>query len=1188
MICKKVIYLKRQSNDETIYLNKVMDLSKKTIVNHDVTKGVYALFIEKLKNSPEKAIITDDLLNETISYKQLYNLVRDTEIKLLNEGIGRNSIIGVNLERSYKVVAAVLAICKIGAIMVPLDKSYPESYISYIAKDCNTECVISESRSYISENVKHIIPSSIKNLKTDFFEVEREEIFIENYEESDEKINDVRFIYYTSGSTGKPKSICHTEKQILYEFYWRIKGLPINETDIIGQRSPINFVLSLIDMLHGILCGVEIVILPTNILIDPEILSQKIEYYKISWMIMPASIVSLISLLESEKIKRLDTLKTIITGGELLKKSTFKLFHSKFPHIKIIDFYGCTEVLSILYKNITDEEDFNRDFKKVDNLSVYILDENNNILPFGEKGEICVSGIATENAKYYSCGSVDSKKFFDWKNPYTGKTERVYKTGDLGYLTEKGEYHILGRADFSMKINARFVNLKGVEFAISEMPEIRDVAVLPISVSRYRNKVPVAAVVKNINDLNKFDIINFLKAQFPEYMIPKHFCFLDELPRLPNGKTDYKTIEKICTDKKDDSVISDSALSILNEFLGYTLTPDSFDKEFSALGLDSITGTKFIFEISNKLGVSISPAEIYNYPTVNKFLDYLNSLNSDFINPTDNKNYCSSNNDIAVVGMSGIFPDAENIDQFWSNLCDGKDSIREIPCDRWKTHNSNHPECKWGGFLDSIDLFDADFFGISDQEAMFMNPQQRLCLREAYKALKNANYDFKNDTKNVGVFIGASESNYKEFPCDKINLNSGTVLGNDNSIIAAGISYFNDFSGPSLVVNTACSSSLVAVHLACQSLILHECDIAVVGGVNIISNLDFYKKTNALGVFSSTGKCKTFDNDADGFVPGEGVAFLVLKRIEDVSVNEGSYAVIKGSAVNQDGRTNGITAPNGNSQASLQTKLYEKTGINPKDISYIETHGTGTKLGDVVELESLEKVFNRFNVPLKHKCEIGSVKTNIGHLIACSGIAGLIKAILCVHKRKLVSSLNFNTPNKLFNWQESHLNVTTQTKPWDKSTLIAAVSSYGIGGTNAFCIIEESPYKRSNDIAYNQQDFKEKHYSYGPSQEYSNMDIGIDQIMIDNFSGYSINNENTLIENGIESLKLIDFKNYLFNINIVISPEELMNLKVRDLKNIISSKLEEISQNSSKNNKSSNDLKTLSDDELTSFLDKFS
>lgn len=1133
-------------------LNEVINLSSGSNINYDVKKGMYSLFIDELQKHPEKEIIIDDFSNVHVSYKQLYNLICHMRMKLANNGVREGSVVGINLQRSYKVVVSVLALCKIGAVVVPLDKSYPKNYISYIIKDCHIENVISEDPNNEGKYFKYIYPVSFKDLNKDFFKIDKEKIFKNSLEQS-EKLDDIRFIYYTSGSTGKPKGVFHTEKQILYEYYWRMTGLPIDRTDIIGQRSPINVVLSIVDMFHGLLCGIKTVILSDDVLTDPEKLLERIEFYKISWMVLPASIVSLISLIENEKAKKLNALKTIVTAGELLKEATFQDFCKKFPHIKIVDLYGCTEVLSMLYKNIVKKEDFSKGFKKVDNLNVYIFDENNDLVPIGKQGEICVSGIFTENFKYYSCESSDNKKFFDWRNPCTNKLERVYKTGDLGYLTKGGEYYILGRLDSSIKINARFVNLKGIEIVIGEMPEVKDVAVFPLNVSKYKSKVPVVAVVKNTDNLNKSDIIDFLKTKFPEYMIPKYFHFLGKLPKLPNGKVDYKTLEKIYAEQKFDNVSSNVFIEILERYIGYNISFDSFDTEFSSLGLDSITGTKFIFELSDKLGISISPAEIYNYPTVNKFLGYLNSLSLDYAKFESNSKVYK-NNDIGIVGMSGIFPDAKDINKFWSNLCNGKNSVRMIPFERWEKVDENGLGCKYGGFLENIDLFDAEFFGLSGQEARSMSPHQRLCLRESYKALKDAKYDFEKDSKNVGVFIGASDSDCKEVLNNDISVDSNTVLGSENSIIAARISYFNDFLGPSLVVNTACSSSLVAVHLACQSLALRECDIALVGGVNIIQSLDFFKKTNAIGVFSSTGQCKTFDNDADGFVPGEGVGFLVLKRIEDVTTGEGAYAVIKGSSVNQDGKTNGITAPSGNSQALLQIRLYEKIGISPEDVSYIEAHGTGTKLGDVVELESLEKVFRRFSVPLEHKCEIGSVKTNIGHLIACSGMVGLIKAILCIHHRKLVPSLNFNIPNKLFDWENSHLKVTTKTTFWNKPNLMSAVSSYGIGGTNAFCILGESPHKRLRDIRCVDQYFTEKSYLGDSFKNCSIVDNDADQLIADSFSGYDIDENITLIENGIESLKLIDFKNHLLKRSIVISLEDLVNIKVKDLKNIISLK----------------------------------
>ncbi|MBB6023618.1 acyl transferase domain-containing protein/NADPH:quinone reductase-like Zn-dependent oxidoreductase [Paenibacillus sp. JGP012] len=443
-----------------------------------------------------------------------------------------------------------------------------------------------------------------------------------------------------------------------------------------------------------------------------------------------------------------------------------------------------------------------------------------------------------------------------------------------------------------------------------------------------------------------------------------------------------------------------------------------------------------------------------------------------FANSDPGKEQRTGQNDIAVIGMSGRFADAGNVDEFWDNLKNGKNSIVEIPMERWDNRPHFDPDHRkwdktnnnWGGFLRDADKFDALFFQISGREAEQMDPQQRLFLEESWRALEDAGYALESGERiNCGVFVGAAKGDYVGKMQDGGKpTEAQSFWGNESSILAARISYHLNFSGPAIAIDTACSSSLVAIHMACQSLRIGECEMALAGGAFVYTTPAFIKVASSGGMLSPRGQCRTFDQGADGFVPGEAVAAVLLKPLH-AALRDGDqiHGVIKGSKINQDGKTNGITAPSARAQSEVQSALYREFGINPRTISYVEAHGTGTKLGDPIEIEGLTQSFRSYTDD-KGFCAIGSVKTNIGHTAAAAGITGLIKVLLAMRHQKIPASLNFEKPNEHIDFAASPFRVNTQLKSWETAEGVrrAAINSFGFSGTNAHLVVEEPPSRQ--------------------------------------------------------------------------------------------------------------------------------
>jgi len=424
---------------------------------------------------------------------------------------------------------------------------------------------------------------------------------------------------------------------------------------------------------------------------------------------------------------------------------------------------------------------------------------------------------------------------------------------------------------------------------------------------------------------------------------------------------------------------------------------------------------------------------------------------------------------IAIVGMAGRFPGADNMDEYWELLANGRDTVCEVPPERWDVNrffdpNPNAPgkiSNRCGGFLDKVDEFDAAFFGISPLEAEHMDPQHRLLLEVAWHALEDSGQPPQElRGSKTGVFVGITQNDYGMMQMagslESIQAYSG--IGSGACFTAGRLSFTLGLNGPAFAVDTACSSSMTALHQACQSLRNAECDLAIIAGVQL--NLTppmqvFLSKTQS---FSPQGRCFTFDERANGFVIGEGVAVAILRRKQDALTRGDSIrAIIRASAINHDGPGSGLTVPNEAAQEALLHEAQTKADITPADIDYVEAHGTATVLGDPIEVGSLRALFGE--QPRKQPLFMGAVKANFGHLNAASGISGLMKVVLMLENETIVPQPNFKTPNPRIPWEDFSVKVPTQLTEWPRGERprLAGVNSFSMSGTNVHVILEESP-----------------------------------------------------------------------------------------------------------------------------------
>ncbi|MDC0707422.1 SDR family NAD(P)-dependent oxidoreductase [Stigmatella sp. ncwal1] len=554
-----------------------------------------------------------------------------------------------------------------------------------------------------------------------------------------------------------------------------------------------------------------------------------------------------------------------------------------------------------------------------------------------------------------------------------------------------------------------------------------------------------------------------------------------------------KRLEPVRTAASSDVSMERQLVAVAAEV--FEMAPTELDPtaSFKDYGIGSLTGLRFIDAVNRRLHLRLKMEHFFQCPdlrSLSAFIREHEEIRGAVVSPpvpppslpvahlpseevasehAASARPIGNNEPIAVIGMAGRFPGAENVAQLWDNLRRGVDSVTRFPVKRLEAEGWEPTAARalaegcWGGFIEGIEDFEPTFFGISPAEAEMMDPQQRLFLEQCWVALEGAGYSGRGVWgARCGVIVGLSGNEYQDKVHGDLNPDqlSHAMLGNFASLTASRIAYFLNLRGPTITVDTACSSSLVSVHLACQSLRNGEAELMLAGGVTLYLSPGPLGVMRHVGMLSPSGRCRAFSEDADGIAIGEGVGVVLLKPLSRALADgDVIHGIIRGSGTNQDGRTNGITAPSLDAQKLLEIDVYEKSAVNPETLSYVECHGTGTKLGDPIEIAALTEAFRHFTRKRQY-CAVGSLKSNIGHTTAAAGIGGLIKVLLALKHRQLPPTLHVKKENKHIAFKNTPFYVNTELKEWTtpaEQPRRAAISAFGFSGANCHLVVEDAP-----------------------------------------------------------------------------------------------------------------------------------
>jgi amino acid adenylation domain-containing protein len=1035
---------------------------------------VHGLFGERVLQHPDRIAIESP--GTALSYAQLEARSNRVAANLQAAGVVAGSVVALLLDRSPAAVVAMLGVLKAGAAYLPLERSHPVERIGFALRDANVVVAIVDTL--------EPVPAAADIAVLPLEQLER------NASTAALPMTDGQaraYVMYTSGSTGMPKGVEIPHRAII-RLVREVNYVDLGDQPRVLHAAPLGFDASTFEiwgaLLNGGTCVIHAEAVPTGCGLARTIAQHRVG---IAWLT-----AALFNAIVDDDPHVLGGLGQLLIGGEALSPAHVRKAYAALPDTAIINGYGPTEctTFSVTYRIPRELDADVRSIpigRPIADTTLYVLNLRGELLPSGVIGELYIGGAGVARG-YLGRAELTAERFVD--DPFGTPGERLYRTGDLVRWREEGILDFVGRADSQVKIRGYRIELGEIEAALQRIAGIQAGAVLAREDQPGQKRL-VAYYVANDAPIDARQLRDQLALALPDFMLPVVYIRLERLPITPNGKLDRRALpapDGRRPELADAYVAAGNALEQrLCELFAETLGLDQVGRHdhFFELGGNSLLAVRTLARIHAELSTRPSIVAFFAGPTPAALAALIEGRRD---HAADEQRLAHADQHeaaepIAIIAMSGRFPGAASVEAFWDNLCAGRESITFFAADELDpsvpaSERDDPAYVAARGVIDGVEDFDAGFFGMTPREAELTDPQQRLFLELCWECLERAGHVPDAHTGPVGIFGGMHNATYFQRHLSKRpelieKLGAFAVmLANEKDYFTTRVAHKLNLTGPSISLNTACSTSLVAICQAFDALRSGQCEMALAGGVSVSCPPRSGYVSQEGSMLSPDGHTRSFDESAQGTVFSDGAAAVLLKRLGD-ALRDGDpvYAVIRGAAVNNDGGIKAsFTAPSSAGQAAVIAMALERAGVAARSISYVETHGTATPLGDPIEIEGLTQAFRR-ETDERGFCAIGSLKSNVGHMVMAAGAAGLIKTALSLAERKLPPSLHFHAANPKIELEASPFVVNAALRDWPGADepLRAGVSSFGVGGTNAHVIVEQAPAREPSDPAVGAQ-----------------------------------------------------------------------------------------------------------------------
>ncbi|MFC2966690.1 amino acid adenylation domain-containing protein [Acidimangrovimonas pyrenivorans] len=1044
---------------------------------YDPGQAIYPVFAAQAVRAPDAhALLAGD---RVLSYATLKTAAERVAARLRAAGVGRGDFVGLLESRSAEAIIAMLGVLRAGAAFVPLDPTHAPEQLAFIATDLPLKAALVAAR--YADRAPELLPAGLTALAL-------EDVLAgpdpDSADWPEATGADPAYVMYTSGTTGTPKGVVTAQRGIAAIMLDQ-PLFAVTPDDVVLHASTIACDGSVFDIWGALLNGAACAIVETPMPAVQDV-AAVMRRHNVTAAVFYAG---LNHLMIDHALDAFASLRLVSSGGDVMSPGHAKRLLAAYPEIRLNNIYGPTETTMVSLGQWVTEELLDGGPLPIGRPMVheeaFLVDEALRPLASGKTGQLTIAGPGVALG-YYGRPEKTAEVFID--DPRPGKSGKVYLTGDLAHLRADGVFEFRGRVDRQVKLGGRRIELDGLEHVLRSQPGVADAAVELVKGPAGDKRIAGFLLPEGGMPADETGFVRQVMAAAGEEVspatLPRVTRVTTDWPLTPAGKTDRKALLALLdrptaaapAQKPDPRNIRATIAAVWQEILA--CDPPDDDITFFEAGGTSLQLIDAHARLEARLGVKFDITLLFETPRLGdlaaRLADLAPAAPAAEATPQAAKRDDLPEGAIAITGLAGRFPGADDLASFWARIRAGDNLIPRFAPEELEdvVPPELHADPAYvpaRSVLKDVDLFDARFFNMLPRDAAEMDPQGRIFLEICQEALEDAGIDPTRAPGPVGVYAGATLSTYllANIMADRAALddftaqfqigNYGILTGNTNDNLAGRVAYKLNLHGPAMAISTACSTSLTAIAQAVQSLRAGACDVALAGGVSITFPQKRGYMAQEGGMGSTDGLCRPFDARAGGTVFGHGAGVVVLKRLEDaLAAGDQIYAVIRGAGVNNDGAEKiSYTAPSVTSQAAAIRMAHQDAGIDPATISYVECHGTATPLGDPIEIAGLTQAFG---TGTPGACALGSVKGNIGHLDAAAGVVSTIKTALMLRAREILPVANFQTPNPRIDFASGPFRVPEGLEDWaSDGPRRAGISSFGVGGTNVHLVLEEAP-----------------------------------------------------------------------------------------------------------------------------------